>query len=66
MAFAVSFQSANALLRAHRDALDRVAEALIDREKLDQKEFESIVDPGASISLEKPGESDATGDDQQP
>ena len=59
-------ENANALLRAHRDALDRVAEALIDREKLDQKEFESIVDPGASISLEKPGESDATGDDQQP
>lgn len=38
-----SYREALAILQEHRDALDRVAAHLLERETLDRQEFESLV-----------------------
>ena len=55
-------ERATSILQAHHDKLDAVAAALIDREKLDQAEFEAIMN--ATPAIEAPVESEADGDEQ--
>ncbi|MBO4297341.1 MAG: cell division protein FtsH, partial [Clostridia bacterium] len=55
-------ERATSILQAHHDKLDSVAAALIDREKLDQAEFEAIMN--ATPAIEAPVESEADGDEQ--
>ena len=50
---------ATAILTEHRDKLDAVAAALIEKEKLDQAEFEAIIN--ASPAIEATAESEADG-----
>ena len=55
---------ATAVLKEHRDALDAVAEALIDREKLDQAEFNALLsEPKAAVELDKPEEDGGSPDE---
>ena len=57
---------ATAVLSAHREALDAVAEALIDREKLSQAEFDALLGNNQpAVTLDKPAESDETTDEPQ-
>ena len=54
---------ATSILKEHRDKLDAVAAALIDKEKLDQAEFEAIMN--ATPAIKAPVESEADGNEQQ-
>ena len=54
---------ATSILKEHHDKLDAVAAALIDREKLDQAEFEAIMNETPAIAA--PVESEADGHEQQ-
>ncbi|MBR7164125.1 MAG: ATP-dependent zinc metalloprotease FtsH [Clostridia bacterium] len=58
-----AYKRCEALLSAHRVELDRVAEALIEKEKLTGEEFEAIfsgagANEAESVSAEEPDESD--------
>ena len=54
---------ATAILKEHRDKLDELAAALIDKEKLDQAEFEAIMNATPAIGAS--AESEADGHEQQ-
>lgn len=44
------YREASQLLTEHRDTLERVAAALIERESLDELEFQSLIDPPAAAA----------------
>ena len=54
---------ATSILKAHRDKLDAIAAALIDREKLDQAEFQTIVNATPALETQD-GEGEANGHEQ--
>ena len=62
-------ERATAILKEHQDKLDAVAAALIDREKLDQAEFEAIMNAAPAIEApaesEVPEESEAENHDEE-
>jgi len=51
-----SYEQASALLRAHRPALDAIAQALLERETLDGDEVRRIVDQFKAASASRPAE----------
>ena len=54
---------ATAILKEHRDKLDAIAAALIDKEKLDQAEFEAIINATQALETQD-GEGEANGHEQ--
>ena len=55
--------TATSILKEHRDKLDTLAAALIEKEKLDQAEFEAIMNAAPAIWASV--ESEADGHEQQ-
>ena len=54
---------ATSILKEHRDKLDAIAAALIDKEKLDQAEFEAIINATQALETQD-GEGEANGHEQ--